>query len=171
MTKHKWEVIEVQGPDLGHFWHCYNCGSCGGPTEWGDGKPGSYLGFFLAGTSLSGLSNDCDEARASIDAYVAKYPDYKDRALAERTRTPAADTAHKEVMIMAEEKCPLCGEMMLWSEAAQPMPGDWCQDCRDTVINLVDEGHDDGALFRKAFMEHAAILVGLVRAVMVTNGK
>jgi len=85
-TLHDWKIEEVAIPDVKdpkYFWVCRRCGASGGPSflpweqlevkapKW---KP------FLAGTPLQPVSDNCDEAKKQIDAFVTKHPEWKEYA-------------------------------------------------------------------------------------------
>lgn len=166
---HKWEVIKVDatdaGLDIGEFWQCFECGSSGGPTGWGNGRPGSYLGGgFLSGTSLTNLSDDCDDARSDIDAYLSKYPGYKDLVDYERSMDRDEKSAPADEY-WPMGKCPMCNEQMQWDEAKDPASHDWCVTCRERVEYLMRDGVDDSERFRKALMNYPDLVKLILKGV------
>lgn len=146
---HDWKIEEVTIPKrmtehtkLGsvakqYFWVCRNCGSAGGPAPvlpWEDltvVEPSQSP--FLAGTPLIKISNDCQEAKAQIDEFVAMYPvwkEYVDKARAVSWLHKAVDTegdefpavtggARQQIDKDNPTHCPHCGlprpkDMNVW---------------------------------------------------------
>lgn len=154
MNPHNWEIITIAaggGLDIGEFFHCFACGTSGGPTGWG--PPGSY-GRFLAGTGLSGLPEDCDAARLKIDAFAAMYKEYAERVDEERSYwklklKPGSSARTTDNLIdknashVTYARCPLCEDDMVWDQAKAPLPGEWCDQCRDDAVRLLsaDSSH------------------------------
>src|SRR5690349_12116129 len=98
--KHKWEIETVDatagGLDIGRFWICWECGTSGGPVGFTKAKEDITTGphkpwMFLAGTPLWELSQDCEEAKKTIDDYVAKHPDYE-KELARSRNKPQSES-------------------------------------------------------------------------------
>lgn len=72
MTAHTWAIVEVDGGPMGigEFWHCAACGAGGGsvwPT-W----PAPNRQFLANGSGLE-LPDDCDQAKAMVEAFRKGY--------------------------------------------------------------------------------------------------